>query len=356
VSVGKLFTPGPVEVPPEVLKASCSRIVSHRGEGFHRLYRRVVELLARLYRLDSGFVAVLAGSGTTAVDAMAWSLVRRGERVLVLVHGEFGRRLAETLERRGATVEALEAPRPGAPVPVWDAVERLEAEGFDAVALVHNETSVGLAYRDLPRLASAAARAGVRLLVDTVSGLGGEEFDMRWGVTAAASASQKAIAAPPGAAFVAVRGEPSYADDVPLILDLARYERFSLKSETPFTPPVTVLYALLAALERIEGVGYERYVMQHRERARILYEELPRYGLHPLVEDERYRSNTVAAFYTPVSASRLKRELERKGYIIATGMGELKDKIVRIGVMGNVTVEDVQSLVEAVGDTVRRLR
>jgi aspartate aminotransferase-like enzyme len=354
--MAKLFTPGPVEVPEEVLKASYSRVVSHRGEEFRKLYQRVARLLARLYRLDKGFVAVLAGSGTTAVDAMAWSLVKRGERVLVPVHGEFGWRLAETLKRRGARVEVLEAGKPGAPVSADDVIGRIECGGFDAVAIVHNETSVGLAYRDLPRLASAAARASVKLLVDTVSGLGGEEFDMRWSVTAAASASQKAIAAPPGAAFVAVRGKPSYADDIPLVLDLARYERFSLRNETPFTPPVTILYALLAALERIERIGYERYVMQHRERARILYEELPRYGLQPLVEDERYRSNTVAAFYTPVNASRLKRELERRGYIIATGIGELKDKIVRIGVMGDISVEDVQSLVEAIGDSVRRLQ
>ena len=345
----KLLTPGPVEVPEEVLAEASARVVSHRSEEFHKLYSGVQQLLRKLYGLNNGgFVALLAGSGTTAVDAMAWSGVGRGERVLVVSHGVFGDRLAETLERRGARVEVLRPPKPGEPVEEDTVIEKLEDGGYDVLALVHNETSVGLAYRSLPKLCKAAGRAGVRVIVDTVSGLGGEPFSMEWGVAAAASASHKAIAAPPGVSFVAVSRTARLYRDVPLALDLERYRLFDEKLETPFTPPVTLVRALRRALERIMEMGVDRYIAMHRERARILYEELPRLGLEPVVTREEYRSNTVAAFYTPVSAVELRKRLAKMGYIIATGMGELRDRVVRVGVMGDLTLEDMLGFVEAV--------
>jgi len=353
--VAKLFTPGPVMVPREVLASSSSQVVSHRGPEFRELLRHVAEGLARIFDTD-GYVYVLSGSGTTAVDAMAWSLVRPGEKVLVPLYGEFCRRLADTLARRGARVTTLNV-RPGEAPEPHTVLGELESGGYDALALVHNETSTGLAYRWIRKLARRASGMGVKVIVDTVSGLGGEEFSMRWGVWAAASCSHKALAAPPGASFVALsreavedlerRGTPS---QTPPILDLSRYHVF-LKSrgETPFTPPVTVLYALRRAMERVLRTGVEAFVEAHANRASLLYTRLPELGLRPLVREPRLRSNTVAAFEAGgLRAPEIKRLLEDRGYIVATGMGELRDSVVRIGVMGDLTVEDVEGLIGAV--------
>ncbi|WP_460124030.1 pyridoxal-phosphate-dependent aminotransferase family protein [Stetteria hydrogenophila] len=359
--MAKLFTPGPVMVPRDVLASSASQVVSHRGPEFREILRHVTEGLARIFDTD-GYVYVLTGSGTTAVDAMAWSMVAPGEKVLVPVLGEFSKRLAESLKRRGARVATLKAEPGDAPGP--DAIlGELESGDYDALALVHNETSTGLAYRWLRDVARKASGMGVKVLVDTVSGLGGEEFSMRWGVWAAASCSHKALAAPPGASFVAVsreaaeylekRGTP---EQTPPLLDLSKYHAFLRdRGETPFTPPVTILYALRRAIDRVLEAGVDSYVEAHAARASLLYGELPRLGLTPLVRDARLRSNTVAAFETGArSALAVKKLLGERGYVVATGMGELKDRVVRIGVMGDLTMEDVKGLIDAMREVLRQ--
>lgn len=360
--MARLFTPGPVMVPRDVLTSSSDQVVSHRGPEFRGLLEHLTRGLARIFDTD-GDVYVLSGSGTTAVDAMAWSLVRPGEKVLVPVYGEFCRRLADTLARRGAKVTRLDTMPGEAPEP--DVIlGELETSGYDALALVHNETSTGLAYRWIRELARRASQMGVKVLVDTVSGLGGEEFSIRWGIWAAASCSHKALAAPPGASFVALsreavedlekRGTPNLT---PPILDLSRYRVFlKNRGETPFTPPITVLYALRQAVDRVLKIGVEASVKAHASRASTLYRKLPRLGLKPLVRESGLRSNTVAAFKTGrLKASKIKELLEDRGFIIATGMGELRDSVVRIGVMGDLTVEDVEGLIAAMEEVLDQL-
>ncbi len=335
----KLLTPGPVMVPPAVLEAAARQVISHRGEGFRRLMQGLQEKLLEVAGMHGGFAAVMPGSGTTAVDSMLWSLVKPRSRILVLSWGDFGERIAKSLHARGAHVEVARAPWGEAldPGQVEDLIQ-----GHEYVAVVHNETSTGVAYRSLKKLAEAVQARGAKLLVDTVSGLGGEEIRMKWGIYAAATCSHKALAAPPGVGIVflsseAVRDlERGGTVNTPPILDLDRYRVFMGKSETPFTPPVTLLYALDKALDLILEEGVEERIRRHGEKARLLYES----GIPPLARED-LRSNTVVALKVE-DASKVKRMLEEHGYIVATGMKHLKEKVIRIGTMGSTGLDDVR--------------
>jgi len=347
----KLFTPGPVEVPREVLEAASRKAIHHRGDEFHRLFDSVTARFARLAELD-GYVALLPGSGTTAVDAAIWSTVCSSERVLALVRGEFGERIVDTLMRRGAEVEVLWV-GVGEYEPLEKVVEMLDTKSFSAVIVVHTETSTGTTYPRLRELAQACRSRGAKLIVDAVSSFAGEEFSMRWGVSVVATASQKAIASIPGVAIVGISKDvledvKKCSKDVPLCLDLYRYIEYSSRRETPFTPAVNALYALDKALERIENVGIERYVAMHRDRASLLYRELPSMGFQPLSKSLEARSSTVVAMKSPVPAPRLKKELAKRGFLISLGMRNLRNSVVRIGTMGNLAVEDLRNLVEAI--------
>ncbi len=343
----KLFTPGPVEVPREVLEAAARSVVHHRGEEFHRLFENVVEKLIRFLDLD-GYVALVLGSGTTAVDAAIWSTIRRGEKALVLVHGEFGKRAYETALRRGALVDVLQA-EPGDVVPVERVLEALDRESYDAIIVVHNETSTGTLYSYLEQLAKASRSRNTKLIVDAVSSFAGEELSMRWGIDVVATTSHKALASIPGVGIVAVSSSvvpeiKKCSKDVPLSLDLRRYIEFSYRRETPFTPAINALYTLEAALNRIERIGFQKYIAAHRERAEVLYRELQLLGFKPIPKKYELASHTVIAMESPIDAARIKEELQKRGYVIALGIGEMKRNVVRLGTMGNLTIEDTWNL------------
>jgi len=93
----------------------------------------------------------------------------------------------------------------------------------------------------------------------------------------------------------------------------------------------------------------------HRERASLLYKEIPKLGLEPYVVEERYRSNTVATFLTDVSAAKIKNELEKRGFMIATGMGELKERMIRVGTMGDLSLDDVRRLINTLNEVMTQL-
>ncbi len=347
----RLFTPGPVEVAPRVLAASSRGVVSHRSSEFRRLLGDVVGRLKRLLNVDGGEALVLPGSGTTAVDAMTWSLVPPGERVLVLSWGEFGERLAATLRLRGARVDVLAAPW-GSTIDADEAAKAALRGGYRYVAVVHNETSTGVAFRELHSLAETLEAEGVRLLVDTVSGAGGEDIRVSQRIYAAATCSHKALASIPGVAIVALsRRAVEELEEAggalaraPPSLDLWRHLRFLRdRGETPFTPPVNALYALREALNVIEEAGgVEAWLRIHARRAGIVYSS----GVPPLPGEEDLWSHTVAAFKVR-DAFRVKRVLEDEGFLVATGMGRLKGSVVRVGLMGHHGLGEFEALAEA---------
>ena len=347
------MTPGPVEVPRRILEASASRLVSHRSGEFRALLRAVAEGLEHLAGASEALV--LPGSGTTAVDSMVWSLVSPGERVLVVSHGEFGRRLARAIEARGAAVRILEAPRPGEVVDLSMVEEELSRGGYEWLALVHTETSMGVTLRGLGRLVDAAHSAGADVMVDAVSSFPVEEVDVNGlGIAAVATCSHKALASPPGAAVVLL-GAPGVerlegrgrTPGIPPSLDLALSLRFKReRGETPFTPPVTILYALRESLRVIGEQGLHNWRRLHAERVEALYRLLEPHG-YRRVPGRGLESWSVAALWTPIPSGEAIRAALGAGYRIAPGMGGHRESMIRVGVMGDVSLDDVKALAEA---------
>ncbi len=352
-----LMTPGPVELHPRVLEAQASPVISHRSESFRELYMEVVDMLRQVYVGDE-LVALVSGSGTTAVDSMVWSLLEPGEKVLALSNGEFGDRLASSARRRGAEVHVLRRPE-GQPIDVSEVSEALEELTPSAILAVHNETSTGYAARNLKQIAARAREAGALVLVDSVSGLGGEPLKAdSWMLDAVASASHKCIAAPPGISFVylgerALEKLQERRRSPPPSLDLKLSVEYSRRSETPFTPPVTLLYALREALEILLGEGVEARWRSQLEKAREVYEAAARAEAKP-IPPPGYQSATVAAIQLKAPRAReVIEEVKKAGYLIASGMGELREKAVRVGLMGAITLDQVRDLAHHLEKAIR---
>jgi hypothetical protein len=179
-------------------------------------------------------------------------------------------------------------------VPPPDVLEDFVSKIGDvrAIAVVHNETSNGTTNRFIERYQEIADSIGAVLLVDSVSAFPAEPI--RSDMDVIATASQKAFISPPGAAILFISREPRAASGIPPSMDLRRFLEHIQKFETPYTPPINVIYGLDAALDYILNMGIERYHEIHRERANILYKRIK---LEPIAR-EPFRSCTVTAFYT----------------------------------------------------------
>ncbi len=353
-----LFIPGPVGVEEDVLLESAKPPINHRGREFHALLDETLGLLKRVLRTRNE-VVLLTSSGTGAVEALAANFGPR-RRVLVVNAGEFGGRLAEALRVHGAQVVEV-ASELGTLPSLEGVLEKIEAVKPEVVAFVYNDTSPGIRVSYARELCRAAKEVGALVLVDAVSAAGGDELDVdSWGVDGLATASQKCLAAPPGLSFVVLSEEALgrlVERPTTVYFDLRRYLDYLKRRETPFTPAVTLVYALRRALQRILEVGVDSWIRLHVERAAVLYSAFESLGLVPFVRREEHRSRTVLSFTLPGQRDlgEIRRSLsENYGIEAAGGLGALGDRIIRFGVMGPVKYSELVALVTAVGLELRR--
>ncbi len=340
----KYLTPGPVQLPKMVIDAIARQPQFHRTDEFRETMKRVLEKLAKIY--PYGQPIVMPGSGTFAVDVMIYNYIDPGDNVLAISMGEFGDRLIDSIESRGARVVKIRSEIGTAPPP--DMIEDTARKhgNINAIAVVHNETSCGVTYRYIEKLQDIAHSIGALLLVDSVSAFPAEPIGCR--VDVIAVSSQKAFLAPPGAAILYISREPRSRTPIPPSMNIAKYLKGIDMGDTPYTPPINIVYGLDASLEYILNIGLDQYHSIHRERAYILYTSLK---LKPVPRDPNLWSYTVTAFHTE-RARDMVRELKKYGYVIASGMGRYKDRIIRIGTMGEITRYDLEKVVEVVNSLV----
>lgn len=352
-----LFIPGPVNVDVDVLLESAKPIINHRGSDFHELFEEIQSKLKSVFKTKHEIVMFTA-SGTGAVEALASNFGPR-RKALVINAGEFGGRLAEVFRIYGSNVVEIRAELGTAPN-LENVVERIALERPEIVAFVYNDTSPGVRLSYVRELCKAAKDHNALVLVDAVSAAGGDELDIdAWGIDGLAAASQKCLAAPPGLSFVALSEEAKskMVDNPPTAyFDLKRYLYFMERKETPYTPAVTLLYALNKALEKILKIGVDNWVEMHIKRATVLYSVLEELNLFPFVK-EPFRSRTVLSFTVPnsISVQELRRELREKYSIeVAGGLGALSNRILRIGVMGMISYGELAALINALGIELKR--
>jgi aspartate aminotransferase-like enzyme len=356
-----LMIPGPTNVSDRVMNAMLKPMINHRSTEFTALVESITEKSKYLFQTKEHIVTITA-SGTGGVEAIAFGLVRPGDNVVVPVYGEFGQRLAEAIELAGGNVVKVFA-EPGN-VPRLDEVKEAirRTDNLKAVYTVHNETSTGCAIPYIQGLAKAAHEKGAFMVVDGVSSIGGYSVPVdAWGVDMCVTASQKCIAAPPGMVIISLNdGVADFLKKTPPTVryfDLGKHLDFLEHGYTPFTPAVSLYYALEEALAALVEETLEKRVARHAKCASQLYSAIESMGLECFA-DKNCRSNTVIAVKCPkgVDDEQFRAILsEEQGVVITGGFGPLKGKILRVGSMGNVTGADIQATVDAMAKAFSKL-
>jgi alanine-glyoxylate transaminase/serine-glyoxylate transaminase/serine-pyruvate transaminase len=237
-----------------VIRALAAPVLSHLDPDFVPILDEVRGLLQRTFRTDAKALALAtSGTGTSAMEAAVANAVAPGTRAAVVVTGYFGERLVNMLERYGANVRRVDVEWGRACDP-QRLLDELRREGADVVGMVHAETSTGVR-NPIKELAGIARQQGALTIVDTVTSLGGHEFDLAgWGVDIAYSCAQKCIGAPSGVAPIAVAG-PARERLVPcrsFYLDLRLLEDYWVGRKYHHTMCTSLVYALREALLMVE--------------------------------------------------------------------------------------------------------
>ncbi len=337
-----LLGPGPSLTAPRVMRAMAAPTVSHLDPLMVALLDDVRARLGRMFRAPEGsFAFAVSGTGTSGMETTVANLVAPGTRVLVVVTGYFGDRLAQMCERYGAAVTRLDVEWGRACDPA--ALTRaLGAGTFDIVAIVQAETSTGV-LNPVDRLAPIAREHGALALVDAVSSFGGQPLDVgAWGIDAAYSCTQKCLGAPSGLAPV-VFGPRAIERKVKcrsFYFDLELLQGYWLQRKYHHTMSSTLVYALDEALAICEEEGLEARWARHERNHKAFLEGLAPLGLSVLPpEGERlWTLNAVRVPEGPggIDEAAVRRHLlEQFNIEIGAGLGPLAGKIWRVGLMGH---------------------
>ena len=342
----QLRIPGPTPLPERVVRAASRPMIDHRGPEFAELLADVTEGARHAFETQNDLL-VLTASGSGGLESAVANLVSPGDKVVVALCGNFGERFAGIAAGYGCELTRLEAEW-GQPVEPDDLARVLEAQpDARVVLLTHNETSTGVTNR-LAELAAVARSAGRLVVVDGVSSVSSMPIEVdRIGVDVAVSASQKGWMAPPGIAFVSVSERAwefsERARSPRYYFDWKAARKQAQGGSTPWTPAVSVLYAVQEGIRMMEEEGLPSVYARHRRLADAMGAGLQAMGLQ-LFAAEGYRSATVtSALPMPgLEVSAYRRLLREKyGVVIAGGQGKMTGKLIRVGHLGAVSDGDV---------------
>lgn len=346
----RLFTPGPIEVRPEVLQAMATPQIHHRSPEFSELYAELQTKLKK-FLFTEQTVFLFASSSTGAMEAAVQNCVKK--RCLNLVNGAFAKRWQEITETCGIPNDVLEVPWDKAIQP--DQVEeKLRTGKFDAVTVVYNESSTGL-LNPVPEIAEVVRKfPDVLLLVDAVTAMGGIkiEFD-KLGLDVCLAGVQKAMGLPPGLTICAVSDRAlARAEAVrprTYYFSFLNMLKSHKKNQTPETPAIPHLFALNVQLDAMFEEGLERRFARHEEMAQIVQRWAKQhFDIYP---EEGYWSKTLTCVRNSrgISVTDLINTLISEfGIRIANGYGDLKEKTFRIAHMGDLTPADIRGLLATI--------
>ena len=350
--------PGPTNVPNRVMRAMLAPIINHRSDDFVKLYTDVVEKTQQVFETQNDIVA-LSASGTGAVEAGVVNLVKKGDKIIIPVNGEFSRRLSQLIEGQGGNVVKLETP-PGENS-TFDQIKEAFDNNKDVKAfyVVHNETSTGTMVNYLDKVSDLTSRNDAFYVVDSVSLLGGAQLPVdKWNIDVCMTGAQKAIAAPPGISPISVSAKAKkYMIENPpstMYFNLARYFKFyDNEKHTPFTPALPLLYAYREALTIMLEEGLQNVFKRHKVCSDALYDGLSAMGLSPFAKKEDRSISIVALNYLDGLEDKIFRTTlaEKFKVLVAGGFGDLKGKVFRVGCMGEVSPYHVMRTISAISAT-----
>jgi aspartate aminotransferase-like enzyme len=342
----QLRIPGPTPLPERVVRAGARPMIDHRGPEFAALLADVTQGAKRVFETGNDLL-VLTASGSGGLESAVANLVSPGDEVVAALCGNFGERFAGMAAAYGAEVIRLEAEW-GEPVEPADLADVLAAHPQARVVLLtHNETSTGVTNR-LADLVRVAHDAGRLVAVDGVSSVSSIRVGVdETGIDVAVSASQKGWMAPPGIAFVTVNERAwemaERARSPRFYFDWRQARKQAAAGSTPWTPAISVLYAVQEGIRMLEEEGLEQVYARHRRLADATGAGLAALGF-TLFAAEGHRSATVtSALPMPgLDVSAYRRQLRtRYGVVVGGGQGKMSGRLIRVGHLGAVSDGDV---------------
>jgi len=346
----ELRIPGPTPCPPEVLQAMAKQMINHRGEEFIAMLHRVTDQLKQVFQTQNDLF-LLTGSGTGGLEAAIVNTLSPGDKVLSVSIGVFGDRFAAIARQFGAEVVSLgfEWGQAADPYAVRQALQN--DPGIRAVLITHNETSTGVT-NDLAKLSSVVKEFDKLLLVDAISSLGSINLPVdEWRCDVVVTGSQKGWMVPPGLAMVSVSPQAWQAHasaTMPRFYwDFAQARNYLERGQTPWTPAVSVVFALSVSLEMMLKEGLANIVARHQLVGRTARDGAKSLGL-PLFAQESHASNTVTAIGAAngLDTKQLLRIMrEERQIILGGGQQKLDGQIFRIGHLGWVFEDDINRVI-----------
>ncbi|MGB9720601.1 MAG: pyridoxal-phosphate-dependent aminotransferase family protein [bacterium] len=338
----RLFTPGPIDIPEDVLKATAHKCIYHREDKFRILLNEISELLKKLIDCQHR-IYLLTSSGTGAMEAAYVNIMSKSDIPVVAVCGKFGERWVELNKSYGYNpiIVRQNFGKPIYPNMIEQCLKKLRKPPVVFTTLT--ETSTGVV-NDIKAISTVVQKYNGYLVVDGVAGIGADPFYQdKWKVDVLSGASQKALMAPPGIAFISISKrahEKIKTSDTPkYYFDLSLYEKFLEKGQTPWTPAITILYGLKKGLVKIAKNGIKENFTHHKKMAEYVRDRFTKMG-YELFSENPSNGLTVIKMPPGLDSTDIIRECKEKyGILFANGQGEMKGKILRVGHMGNYDIK-----------------
>ena len=342
----RLRLPGPIAVPERVRLAVARPVLNHRGPEFRAIWARASERLQPLFGTTQP-VHIYTCSGSGVMEAAILNIVAPGDRLLIVSNGQWGERFATIGKAMGAVIDPIEVPW-GRNVEPSVLEARLKQHDYRALILVHNESATGV-LGDLATAGRLVRDRPTLLVTDSVSGIAGMDMQMdAWGVDIIVSGSQKALMCPPGLGFI-VASEKAWhvirreTAQPRFYFDLRKARESYDKGESIYTPAISLVQGLDAALDMIDEEGFANVLARHARLSRGMKAGAAALGLANFAT-AAMQSNTVACFHVPegIDGVKLIRRLyEKHRTVIAGARNRLSGKLIRIGTMGAITEADI---------------
>ncbi len=355
-----LMIPGPTEYEQEVLNALAQQTVAHTSNEFIALFKETLRDILRLVYSKKGFPFIVSGSGTLGMEIGTINFIRRDSKVLIVNNGFFGERLIDLFSRFTRNIDIYK-PDLGYPADPKEIEERISSNKYDLVTVTHVETSTGVR-NDIKEIAKYFRGLDTVLVVDGVCSIGGEEFQMSWGIDSVFTASQKALGAPPGLAIGVIgakalsamkRNPPlSFFSDLRKWLgwyDILQDEKVD-HYEFFGTPNVNLIRALNVSFNSIFSEGITKRIKRHEMMANAFRTAMTELDLEMIPKEEAY-ANTVSAVYLPdkINGKLFLETAQKYGAIFANGLiPEIRNKYFRIGHMGSINASEIMIAISAI--------
>ena len=354
-----LLTPGPTPIPPETLAEEAKPIIHHRTREFGQVFEEIRSNIKYVLGTKRE-VYLLASSGTGAMECACVNISSPGDKAIVLAAGAFGERFVKILQAYGVNVVAVRSEWGSAVAP--SELEKALKENPDAKAVysTHTDTSTTMA-SPIQKYGEIVAKTKAVLVVDAISGLGGQELYMdKWNCDVVISASQKGLMAAPGLAFICVSEKAwplvQSAKCPRFYWDLRIAEKFMESKQTPFTPAISIIRSTNVSLRSIRKKGIETVYKETKELAKFTRETGEKLGLKQFAKDP---AEVLTGFWVPEgvdSEKLIERIVEKYNISIAGGQEKLKGKIVRVAHMGYILRKDIEAGMKALAETLKEMQ